>query len=106
TPPPRLAPPPRARGAGGQQEKKGAPRPPRRYHWHSAAIRDFTADPHTAIVGQHVGTIRNLVDRPARPAQDALLAIARSDPAQTLAEIRRLAMPGHHDVRAADVNEK
>ena len=25
----------------------------RRYHWHSASVRDFTADPHTAIVGQH-----------------------------------------------------
>src|SRR5918994_6485580 len=34
----------------------------RRYHWHSAAVRDFTADPHTAIVGSHAGTIQNLVD--------------------------------------------
>src|SRR5687767_10233844 len=34
----------------------------RRYHWHSATVQDFTADPHTAIVGQHAGTIRNLVD--------------------------------------------
>ena len=78
----------------------------RRYHWHSATVRDFTADPHTAIVGQHAGTIRNLVDRRARPAQDALLTIARDDPARTLAEVRRLEMPRHHDVRAKDVNEK
>src|SRR5712671_7882218 len=75
----------------------------RRYHWHSAAVRDFTADPHTAIVGEPAGTIRNLVDRRARPAQDALLAIARADPAQTLAEVRRLEMPARHDVRASDV---
>ena len=27
----------------------------RRYHWHSAAVRDFTADPHTAIVGEPAG---------------------------------------------------
>ena len=27
----------------------------RRYHWHSATVRDFTAEPHTAIVGEHAG---------------------------------------------------
>jgi hypothetical protein len=27
----------------------------RRYHWHSAAVRDFISDPHTAIVGQPSG---------------------------------------------------
>lgn len=78
----------------------------RRYHWHSAAVRDFTAEPHTAIVGEHAGTIRNLVDRRARPAQEALLAIARTDPAKTLAHLRRLEMPRHDDVRASDVNER
>ncbi|HXG87011.1 MAG TPA: DUF763 domain-containing protein [Vicinamibacterales bacterium] len=78
----------------------------RRYHWHSAAVGDFTADPHTAIVGAHTGVISNLVDAHARPAQDALLAIARDDPGKTIAEVRRLEMPRHHDVRRADVNEK
>ena len=102
----------------------------RRYHWHSAAVRDFTSAPHTAIVGEHAGTIMNLVDREARPAQDALLAITREDPARTLADnraafahcatapkrlempprhgemARHLTMPRHHDVRATDVNEK
>jgi hypothetical protein len=78
----------------------------RRYHWHSAAVRDFTADPHTAIVGASRGEIRNLVDGRARPAQTALLAIARDDPAKTLAEVRRLDMPAHHDVRRTDVNAR
>src|SRR5881398_971891 len=32
----------------------------RRYHWHSATVRDFTIEPHTAIVGQHQGQIINL----------------------------------------------
>src|SRR3954468_3487744 len=27
----------------------------RRYHWHSTNVRDFTADPHTAIVGASQG---------------------------------------------------
>ena len=78
----------------------------RRYHWHSAAVRDFTAEPHTAIVGPATGMIRNLVDRRAGPAQDALLAIARSDPGRTLAEVRRLEMPARHAIRAADVNAR
>src|SRR5688500_12268730 len=77
-----------------------------RYHWHSAAVRDFTADPHTAIVGESRGEIRNLVDGRARLAQRALLAIAREDPARTIAEVRRLEMPAHHDVRRADVNAR
>jgi hypothetical protein len=78
----------------------------RRYHWHSAAVREFTANPHTAIVGEPRGDIRNLVDGRATAAQSALLAIAREDPARTLAEVRRLEMPAHHDVRRADVNQR
>ena len=89
-----------------QQGMNEASRLARRYHWHSATVRDFTADPHTAIVGQHAGTIMNLVDRQARPAQDALLTISRDDPSRTLTEVRRLRMPAHHDVRREDVNEK
>jgi len=69
-------------------------------------VRDFVADPHTAIIGRSQGTIRNLVDRRAGPAQDALLAITREDPARTLADVRRLEMPAHHDVRPRDVNAK
>jgi hypothetical protein len=89
-----------------QQGMNEASRLARRYHWHSATVRDFTADPHSAIVGQHAGTIQNLVDARARPAQQALLAIARQDPSATIADVRRLVMPSHHDVRPADVNER
>jgi hypothetical protein len=78
----------------------------RRYHWHSATVRDFTCEPHTAIVGKPGGVITNLVDHRARPAQEAMLTIARTDPATTLAEARTLAMPGHHDVRREDVDLK
>ena len=89
-----------------QQGMNESSRLARRYHWHSAAVRDFTSEPHAAIVGEHVGTIRNLVDRRARPAQDALLTIARDDPHRTLGEWRRLVMPAHHDVRRRDVDER
>jgi hypothetical protein len=78
----------------------------RRYHWHSATVRDFTSDPHTAIVGERQGTILNLVDRRARPAQDALLTIASEKPDKTLREVQHLCMPRHHDVRANNVDLK
>src|SRR4051794_731965 len=89
-----------------QQGMNEATRLARRYHWHSASVRDFTADPHTAIVGAHAGTIRNLVDARARPAQNALLTIAGEDPAATLATVRRLEMPMRHEVRPSDVQAR
>src|SRR4029078_43251 len=58
-----------------QQGLNPASRTARRYHWHSAAVRDLTAAPHTAIVGEHAGIIQNLVDHEAASARDALLAI-------------------------------
>ena len=78
----------------------------RRYHWHSATVRDFVSDPHTAIMGQPQGVILNLVDARANPAQKALLAIAREPVEASLQEARKLTMPAHHDVRAEDVDLK
>jgi hypothetical protein len=89
-----------------QQGMNPASRLARRYHWHSATVRDFTCEPHTAIVGERGGVIQNLVDHRAGPAQDAMLTIARDDPAATLAEARKLVMPRHHDVRQGDVDLK
>jgi len=78
----------------------------RRYHWHSASVRDFTCEPHTAIVGEHAGTIQNLVDHAALPAQHALLTIVRERPEKTLGEVRAYCAPRHHDVRAGNVDLK
>ncbi len=78
----------------------------RRYHWHSATVRNFTADPHTAIVGRHQGTIMNLVDHRACSAQRALLEVVRERPETNLNEIRRLSLPSHHDVRRENVDLK
>jgi hypothetical protein len=94
----------------------------RRYHWHSASVRDFVDQPHTGIVGDHQGTIMNLVDSQAKPAQAALLDIAHEHPDKTLRAAREIAahehhdvpspggqlllMPLHHEVRAEDVNLK
>ena len=78
----------------------------RRYHWHSANVRDFVADPHTGIAGQHQGTIMNLVDGGAGQAREALVAMGRSHPDITLEEVRHLTMPRQHEVRAEDVDLK
>jgi hypothetical protein len=78
----------------------------RRYHWHSATVRDFVSEPHTGIVGESEGIILNLVDPGAHAAQQAMLAIVREQPVKTLAETRGLVMPSHHDVRRADVDLK
>ena len=78
----------------------------RRYHWHSTSVRDFVAEPHTAIVGENQGTIMNLVDAQARSAQTALLDIAHENPLTTLSAARHLRMPRHHEVRAENINLK
>ncbi len=78
----------------------------RRYHWHSANVRDFVSEPHSGIVGEPQGVILNLVDEHAAPARTALLDIAHTDPARTLAEARHLSMPAHHDVRREDLDLK
>src|SRR5580704_16971933 len=37
----------------------------RRYHWHSATVRDFVIEPHTGIMGAPAGQIINLADAQA-----------------------------------------
>jgi hypothetical protein len=78
----------------------------RRYHWHSASVREFTCEPHTGIVGEQEGTIVNLVHRHAKPAQGALLEIAAEAPEKTIREFRKLVLPKHHEVRAENVDLK
>jgi hypothetical protein len=78
----------------------------RRYHWHSSSVQDFVSDPHTGIVGQNQGTIMNLVDAQARPAQHALLEISREHPEKILSSARHLRMPAHHEVKAANIDLK
>ena len=78
----------------------------RRYHWHSASVRDFVAEPHTGIVGENQGTIMNLVDARADRAQTALLEIANEHPEKSLNAARHLRMPAHHEVQPLNVDLK
>ena len=88
------------RAAGNERDEWAGPAVPLAF----ATVRDFTDEPHTGIVGEHQGVIMNLVDHQARPAQHAMLEVARERPETTLREARRLLLPARHDVRAEDVN--
>jgi hypothetical protein len=89
-----------------QQGMNGLSGLARRYHWHSASVRNFTSEPHTGIVGEHQGTIVNLVAVPAEPAQQAMLETVREPWEKTLNNIRKLTMPVHHEVRPTNVDLK
>lgn len=89
-----------------QQGMNESSRLARRYHWHSAAVRDFVCDPHTAILGHPQGMILNLVDSRADQARKSLLTIVHQPVEASLQDARKLVMPRHHDVRSEDVDLK
>lgn len=78
----------------------------RRYHWHSPTLTSFVEEPHTFIYGKNGGNILNMVDKQAAPSRSSVMEISRQEPDRMLAEIKKLVMPAHHDVRAADVDLK
>lgn len=78
----------------------------RRYHWHSATVRDFVSEPHTAIVGEPKGEILNLVDSRASQAQKAMLNISQEPVVSVLNCARKLVLPSRHEVRAEDIDLK
>jgi hypothetical protein len=78
----------------------------RRYHWHSKNIKSFTEEPHTFIYGQNQGQILNLTDKKAMPVKNSILEISKENLGRSLAEIKKVIMPAHHDVRKEDVNLK
>ncbi|MGB6663172.1 MAG: DUF763 domain-containing protein [Xanthobacteraceae bacterium] len=100
-----------------QQGMNGDTKQARRYHWHSAAAKDFVDEPHSAIDGPYQGEIINLTDHRAVEARDAQLTLlGRLGPDRILrefealdktrvlqAELPHLIMPSHHDVRPKDV---
>jgi len=78
----------------------------RRYHWHSSSLTSFVDDPHTSICGESQGVILNMATNKATEARGAVMEIAREQPSRMLAEVQKLIMPSHHDVRAKDVDIK
>jgi hypothetical protein len=89
-----------------QQGMNPGSRTARRYHWHSENLESFVDEPHTSIVGEKQGRILNLVDKRSGKSRHSSLEIARENPDKIIAEVRKLVMPAHHDVRMEDVNLK
>jgi len=85
-------------------ERCKRPRPPLSLAF--ATVRDFRCEPHTGIVGEHLGTIMNLVDRQAQRHKKALLEVVREHPDATLRKPARLCVPTRHEVHASDVDLK
>ena len=78
----------------------------RRYHWHSKNIRSFVDDPHTAVVGKNQGLITNLSDSRASANRNGVTEFLLQHPDTQLHELRRLTMPGPHQIRPEHVNSK
>lgn len=89
-----------------QQGMRPANRLARRYHWHSAHVRSFVDQPHTAVVGRNQGLILNLAHHDADPTRRALVGLSREHPGKLAVESRRILMSRDHAVRARDVNLK
>lgn len=89
-----------------QQGMNPACRQARRYHWHSARVRSFVDEPHSAVVGENQGLILNLTAHDADPARAAIVGLAAEHPDHVVREARRIVMPAGHAVRARDVDLK
>lgn len=78
----------------------------RRYHWHSAGLKSFVEEPHTAIYGINQGQILNMTASEASASRNSVMALTAEQPSALMAEVRKMIMPSHHDVRSKDVNLK
>lgn len=78
----------------------------RRYHWHSAGLQSFVENPHTSVYGEGLGTIINLADKQATDARKSIMEMSAESPDRMMAEVKKLVMPSHHDLRSKDVDMK
>jgi hypothetical protein len=86
-----------------QQGMNETLRTARRYHWHSARVRSFVEEPHSAVFGPNQGDILNLTHRDAENTRESILSIARSP---SPADLPRLIMPARHEVKSSDISLK
>ena len=108
-----------------QQRMNGELKQARRYHWLSEGLKSFIDEPHAAIEGPGQGEIVNLTDHRAEPFRrmqlellgvlgpdgvvrelSALEALEAKGTALSQPSLPHLNLPGHHDVRATDVNAR
>jgi len=89
-----------------QQGMNGQSGYARRYHWHSAHLKSFVETPHAFVYGRNQGSILNLTAKDASPTKSGILDITKERPEKMLAEIKKIFMPRHHEVRDKDVDLK
>jgi uncharacterized protein len=74
----------------------------RRYHWLGESVADFVNEPHAAVCSDERQLTLNLVAGESAPVRSASAEVARGDPAQTLALLRKLPtleLPSRHAVK-------
>lgn len=78
----------------------------RRYHWHSTQFHAYLDSPHAGVTGENQGLILNLAHKDAVTTRKSIVKLTEESPDKMMTEIRKIVMPRHHEVRAADVNMK
>ena len=78
----------------------------RRYHWSSGDLDSYVNDPHKFIYGKNQGEILNLTDSSAGETRGKIVSIGKENPSRMIAEISKIRLPAHHDVRQKDVDLK
>lgn len=78
----------------------------RRYHWSSQDLANYVNEPHQFIFGKNQGTILNLTDSKASAARTSIVEISQENPDKMIAEIKKIKLPAHHDVRQQNVDLK
>ncbi|WP_316807924.1 DUF763 domain-containing protein [Pedobacter agri] len=89
-----------------QQGMSDASSTARRYHWHSENLKSFVEEPHTGICGVNQGSILNLTANEADPTRKIIMSMTEESPNHLIAEVQKLVMPKHHDVKSKDVDLK
>ncbi|RZJ29892.1 MAG: DUF763 domain-containing protein, partial [Chryseobacterium sp.] len=89
-----------------QQGMSDANSTARRYHWHSENLKSFVEEPHTGICGINQGNILNLTANEADLTRKTIMDMTEESPNHMIAEVQKLVMPRHHEVKSKDVDLK
>src|SRR3954449_13134170 len=83
-----------------QQGMSDESRTARRFHWLGESVASFVEEPHAAVCDDSRGVLLNLVADESAAARDALVEVAREEPASALRTLDRaaeLVMPRRHE---------
>ncbi len=82
----------------------------RRYHWFSDDVKDFTEEPHSAIISEKIeNEVLNLTAKESKDTRNITLSIAKENPEKILKEVKilyNLKLPKRHQIINNDINEK